>query len=256
MVIGLTLGGGAARGMAHIGVLDVLSKAGIKFQVVSGCSVGAVIGALYCAGYSLDQIRSAAPYFHWRQIVQRARATDKGLLNFDKLERLLIMMLGEIEFSDLDIPFAVVTMDFETGERVVCNEGPVARAVHASCSVPGLFEPVYMDRRFLVDGGVVDNLPVDLARDLGADYVVGVDIFKPHYQRDWGLLGIGLTVLETLIHNSGGGVGRADILIRPDTAGMTYVRFSKFRELIAAGEEAALSSLPDLVADLRLREET
>jgi NTE family protein len=241
--------------MAHIGVLDVLSKAGIQFQVVSGCSVGSVMGALYCAGYSLDEIRAAAPFIHWKKMVKRARETDKGLLNFDKLERLLVMMLGEIDFSDLDIPFAVVTMDFETGERVVCKEGPVAQAVHASCSVPGIFEPVYMDGRFLVDGGVVDNLPVDLARNLGADYVVGVDIFKPHYQRDWGVLGVGLTVLETLIHNSGGGVGRADFLIRPDTAGMTYVRFSKYKQLIAAGEEAAASSLPDLVADLRLREE-
>ena len=161
MVIGLTLGGGAARGMAHIGVLDVLSKAGIKFQVVSGCSVGAIMGALYCAGFSIDQIRAAAPYFHWRKIVKRAKVTDKGLLNFDKLERLLVMMMGEIEFSDLEIPFAVATMDFETGERVICKDVPVARAVHARCSVPGIFEPVYMEGRYLVDGGVVDNLPVD-----------------------------------------------------------------------------------------------
>jgi NTE family protein len=106
-----------------------------------------------------------------------------------------------------------------------------------------------------VDGGVVDNLPVDLARDLGADFVVGVDIFKPHYQRGWGVLGVGLTTLETLIHNSGGGVGRADFLIRPDTAGMTYIRFSKYRQLIKAGEEAANSSLPGLIADLKLQGE-
>lgn len=237
--------------MAHIGVLEVLSKSGIKFHVVSGCSVGAVMGALYCAGFSMNQVQRIASNIHWRQLIQKAKSTDRGLLNFDKLERLITMMIGDIDFSDLELPFGAVTMDFDTGERIVCTEGSVARAVRASCSVPGFVEPVYMNDRNLVDGGLVDNLPVDLARELGADYVVGVDIFKPHYQRDWGVIGVGMTALETLIHNCGGGVGRADLLIRPDTAGMTYVRFSKYRQLIAAGRAAAYDVLPELTADLR-----
>lgn len=237
--------------MAHLGAIEVLAEAGINFDVVSGCSVGAVVGALYCAGFSMEEFRSTAANIHWRQLVQKAKSTDKGIFNFEKLERLMIMMIGDIEFDDMEIPFGVAAMDFETGERVALFEGSVARAVHASCAVPGIIEPTYLDGRYLVDGGVVDNVPVGIARNLGADYVIGIDILKPHYRRKGGVLGVGMTTLETLIRNSGGGINQADFIIRPDTAGKTYVRFSQREELIAAGRDAACRALPALAAELR-----
>jgi NTE family protein len=138
-----------------------------------------------------------------------------------------------------------------SGERVIIRDGRIARAIRASCSVPGIVTPVIIDGRLLGDGGVVDNLPVDVARDLGADFVIGVDVFEPYYNRARGPLGKGLTALETLVRNSGGGVGRADILIAPRTAGKTYVRFSHYKELVALGEAAAESSLPYLNQHLR-----
>ena len=250
MKVGLALGGGAARGMAHIGVLDVLSKANIPINCLSGCSVGAVVGALYCAGYSVEEIRKAASHIHWSRIAKKSRSTGMGLLSFGKLERLLLMMIGDIDFCDLKIPLNVAAMDYETGEKVILNSGPVPKAVHASCSIPGFVSPVRVEGRLLADGGIVDNLPVELARELGADYVIGVDIFTPNYQRGFGPIGIGLTTIETLVRNTGGGISRADFIIRPDTAGKTYIRFSQHQKFIDEGERTARACLPELIRDL------
>ncbi len=244
--IGLALSGGAARGLAHVGVLAVLLKAGIPIDYVAGCSAGAILGALFCAGTSLEQIRVLTSYVTWRRLATPVRS-PQGFLSFDKLERWLIMLLGDLDFAELKVPFAVVTMDVQSGERVVLREGRVSEAVRASCSVPGLVTPVGINGRLLADGGIVDNLPVDAARELGAEFVIGVDVFEPFYGRPQGPLGKGLTAVETLVRNAGGGIGQADFLITPETAGQTYIRFSKYQELFSLGEEAAARILPYLL---------
>ena len=257
MRIGLALSGGAARGLAHVGVLQVLTEAGIPIGCVAGCSAGSILGALYCAGMPMERIRSFAPFITWRRIASLAHS-DQGLLAFDKLERLMVMLLGDIEFQELQLPFAVVVMDAITGQRLILKQGPVAPAVRASCSIPGVVTPAEVDGRLLADGGIVDNLPVDGALALGADFIIGVDVFEPHYHRKRGPLGKGLTAIETLVRNSGGGVRRADFLIAPKTAGQTYVRFSRCEKLILLGRQAALASLPQLkkmIAERRQPEE-
>ena len=243
MRVGLALSGGAARGFAHVGVLGALIEAGIPIDCVAGCSAGSILGALYCAGVSIERIGALAPGISWRRIAEIANS-DQGLLTFEKLERLMVMLIGDVEFGELERPFAVVALNAVTGERLIIHQGRVAAAVRASCSVPGVVTPVDFDGRLLVDGGIVDNLPVDAARELGADYVIGVDVFEPHYRRKRGPLGKGLTVLETLVRNTGGGVGRADFLIAPKTAGRTYIRFSRYEELVQLGRQAALERLP------------
>lgn len=248
--IGLALSGGAARGIAHIGVLSVLVRNHVPIDFVAGCSAGAILGATYCAGMSIKQIQALAPHIHWRRLATPVKS-DAGFLSLEKLERWLIMLIGDLEFSDLELPFAVVTMDMISGERVILREGHVARAIRASCSVPGIVPPVTIDGRLLGDGGVVDNLPVDAARVLGADFVIGVDVFEPNYRRAGGLFGKGLTAIEALVRNSGGGVSRADFLIAPRTAGKSYFRFSHYKELVALGEEAAEADLPCLKDNLR-----
>jgi NTE family protein len=172
------------------------------------------------------------------------------LITFDKMARWIVMILGDVHFAELPIPLVIVATDWETGQRVILNEGRVAPAVQASCSIPGLVTPVKLEGRSLVDGGVVDNLPVKAVRDLGADYVIGVDVFAPNYKRDWGPLAHGLTAIETLVRNAGGGVGVADCLISPRTDGQTFVRFSHYQDLIALGEDAARKALPGLLAEL------
>jgi NTE family protein len=202
----------------------------------------------------IERIRSLAPGISWRRIAEIARS-DQGLLTFEKLERLMVMLIGNVEFKELELPFAVVAMNAVTGERLIIREGRVAAAVRASCSIPGLVTPVEYEGRLLVDGGIVDNLPVDAARALDADFVIGVDVFEPHYRRNRGPFGKGLTAFETLVRNTGGGVGRADFLIAPKTAGRTYIRFSRYKELEILGQQAAHDRLPLLqriIAEHRL----
>jgi NTE family protein len=170
------------------------------------------------------------------------------LLSFKPLERYIVGLLGDIHFSDLAIPFAVVTTDMTTGERIVIREGPLAPAIRASCSVPGLVEPAEVNGRLLADGALVDCLPVGAARDLGADYVIGVDIGQPYFKRRGGPLAMAFAALEILIQQAGNGVQAADCLIRPELGGYSYIRFSQREKLIAAGMRAAEAHLrPELV---------
>ncbi|MCI0394638.1 MAG: patatin-like phospholipase family protein, partial [Chloroflexi bacterium] len=241
--IGLALGGGAVRGLAHIGVLSILERERIPIDCVSGVSVGAIVGAAYCAGLPIEDMRKLAATSSWRRLASRSRSRW-GLVSFDRLERLLVMMLGDLDFADLDLPLAVVTMDVDTGQRVVLCQGQVAPAVRASSSVPGFVTPVQIGGRLLGDGGIVDNLPAGAAREVGATFVIGVDLFQPVYNRAWGPFGPGLAAIETLVQRAGGGVDTADCLITPRLAGQTYLRFSRAQELIAAGEAAAEAALP------------
>lgn len=252
MRVGLALSGGAARGLAHVGVLTSLIKAGVPIDMVSGCSAGAVVGAVFCAGMSIELIRHYVPFMSWHRLIRPVRS-NRGLLELGRLERWLVMMVGDLYFEDLKLPLALVAMDAYTGELVILRKGRLAPAVRASCSVPGIFAPVKINGRWLVDGGIVDNLPVDAVRELGAEYVIGVDVFEPAYKRSLGPIGFGLTAIETLVRNAGGGVRQADFLIAPKTAGQTYVRFSHHDRLISEGESAANESMSFLLADIKTR---
>ncbi len=250
MKIGLALGGGATRGMAHVGILSVLMDAGIQIHCVAGCSAGSVVGAVFCAGMPIDQMINAASHLRWNRLASRVMSR-RGLITFDRLERWLVMVIGDLYFAELTIPFAAIAADTLTGERVVLQEGRVARAVRASCSLPGIAVPVEINDRILMDGGIVDNLPVSAARELGADFVIGSDIFEPDYRRGPGLISGGLVAIETLIRHAGGGVGLADYLISPRTAGNSFISFRANQELILLGKKAALESLPGLLAAIK-----
>lgn len=253
--VGLAMGGGSVRGVSHLGVLEVLLREGIPIDYVAGTSAGAILAALYCGGLSLDDMFKFAPYLNWSRLATLAISSN-GLLKLDKLNRWLTMLLGDKDLAETDPPLAIVTMDADTGERVVLTEGPLAKAVQASSSVPGIFHPVEWNGRLLSDGGLVDNLPVLAARELGADYVIGVDIFKPTYNRPFGMLGRGVTAIETLVQNAGGGLALADCLIMPDLRGKSYWRFSQFDDLYNLGCEAAEKCLPDVLSLIQKCNET
>lgn len=241
--IGLALGGGAVRGLAHLGVLTVLEREGISIDCVAGASVGAVVGAAYCAGLGAQQLTVISAQLGWRKIASPTWPIQ-GFVSFAKLERWLVDLLGDLDFADLAIPFAVVATDAASGAPVVLKEERLAPAVRASCSVPGIVPPVKMNGRLLVDGGVSDNLPVATVRALGADYVIGVDICRPLIRPRRGPLGIGFAALETLVQRVGGGIETTDCLISPDLGGFSYVRFSQREELINRGIRAAEAKLP------------
>lgn len=165
MEIALALGGGGARGLAHIGVLKVLEREGIRIGAVAGTSIGGIIGAAYAAGYGPEQIINLANATSIREML-RARPEGPGLMGIGRIEEWLHGILGQRTFADLRIPFAVTATDLNSGEEVVLREGIVAHAVLATIALPGIFPPQLVGNRRLIDGGALDPVPVRPARAL------------------------------------------------------------------------------------------
>ncbi len=247
--VGLALGGGVARGPVHVGVLSVLEREGIPIDCVAGVSAGSIVGAAYCAGLPMKDMRDLASRWGWRHVASPTWPRY-GLLSFVKMDRLIVDLLGDLDIRDLAIPYATVVTDLDKGEQVVLREGRLATAVRASCSVPGFVAPVQLDGRWYCDGGVADNLPVDAVRQMGADFVIGVDLFVPYYSRRLGPVGAGSAAFQTLVRLAGGGVKEADCLIRPDISGHSYLDFSRKKsdQFIALGAAAAQRAIPALKA--------
>jgi NTE family protein len=249
--IGLALSGGIARGPAHVGVLAVLEEAGIPIDVVAGVSAGALVGALYCAGWRAAQMVELITAIGWRRIAQPV-LSGEGFIHFDRLEEWLVAKIGDVQFSDLRLPFAVTATDLRTNEPVTFCAGRVAPLVHASCAVPGFVEPVEIEGRLLGDGGASNNLPAAAARALGADLVIGVDLFRPARRPALGPLRYGLNALENFVRRSGGGLEAADIVISPNLERASYFSFGRGAALkaLALGARAATDQLPEIRAAL------
>ena len=176
--IGYALGGGAARGLSHIGVLKVFEEHGIFPSVITGTSVGALVGALYAGGISVGDIERLALRLSFGRLALMADITlpFSGLIGGRRVTSLLKSFLGDLTFSQLKYDFACVATDINTGEQVVLREGSLIEAVRASISLPGIFTPVKVKGRYLVDGGLVNEVPVSVCRDMGAGYVIGVNV--------------------------------------------------------------------------------
>jgi NTE family protein len=251
MRVGLALGGGVVRGVSHIGVLSALQEAQIPIDYVAGTSAGSLVGALYCAGWSIERIRAAAKDLRWWRLA-RLTWPKFGWLSFEPMSRWLISQLGDIQIRDLHIPFAAVATNLVTGEPIRFCEGRLAPIIQASCSVPGLVAPTLIDELMLGDGSLSDTVPVSILREMGAEYVIGVDIFSPVYRRRLGPFSMALTSLEILVQHAGGGVELADCIIRPQLSGKTYSQFSKTEELIALGQQAVQRKLVEICQDLSI----
>jgi len=174
--LGLALGSGAARGLAHIGVLKVLEEAEITIDIIAGTSMGAFIGAMYAAGVPIDHMEKAALEIDWRRM---ARLLDpvlptSGLTDSKKLVSFMAELLPARDFEDLNRPLAITATDINTGEAVIIKQGDLLEALRAGLAFPGIFSPVRFGQRFLVDGGLCKPIPIDVARHLGADKVIGV----------------------------------------------------------------------------------
>jgi NTE family protein len=175
--IGLALGSGSARGWAHIGVIQALEEANIPIHCIAGCSIGALEGAIYASG-NLDRLSDLAPNLDWRKISSFFDLVfpKSGLVNGKKVARFVRDHIRETNIEDLPIRFCAVATDLDTGEEVHLVEGDIIEAVRASISVPGVFTPVKIGDRCLIDGGMANPLPVNVAREMGADFVIAVDI--------------------------------------------------------------------------------
>ena len=176
--IGLALGSGAARGLAHIGVLKVLEANRIPVDFIAGSSMGALIGALYAGGLSVEQLQEIACNTDWKLTAKMFTPTLpwSGLVEGSRIRQFIQTLVGDRNFSDLKLPFAAVATDVQTGEQIIIENGSLVEAVRASISIPGIFTPVRHQNRFLVDGGVVNSVPTDVARAMGSDIVLAVNV--------------------------------------------------------------------------------
>src|SRR4030042_3397724 len=176
--IGYALGGVAARGLFHIGVLNVLEEHNVYPDVITGTSMGSIIGALYASGLKAREIKKLACSIDWKQTIRLADIVlpTSGLIQGRRIIKLLKSILADIKFNQLKYKFACVAADMYTGEQIVLKSGSIIEAVRASISIPGIFTPVNKDGRYMVDGGLVNVVPVSVCRDMEAEYVIGVNV--------------------------------------------------------------------------------
>jgi NTE family protein len=254
-VIGLALSGGTTYGAAHAGVLKVLQDAGIQPAIVTGTSAGAIVGAAYCAGVPVDTIATLFETMDWRSLLRVSVRKHMSLFDTQPLEEFIKKHIGDIEFKDLQIPFAAIAADIRTGERVVLNEGPLAPAVRASSALPGLFTPVEIKGHLLVDGGIVDNLPVEQARAMGATYVIASDVSRrgKHTSNPANLVEVFLSTLYILQERAAlVEPDECDCYIRPLVTSYSSYSFKEASKMIEEGKKAARDVLPKLKCDLNL----
>lgn len=247
--IGLALSGGATLGAAHIGALQVLEREGIHPDFVAGTSAGALIGAAYCAGVPLDELSSIFLSLKWPTLVKLSLKNTLSIFDTQPMEEFLIKKIGNIDFQDLKIPFAAIGCDLITGKRIVLDHGPLAPAIRASASVPGLFSPVEIDNHLLVDGGVVDNLPVEQVRTMGAGFVIACDVSSrtENSKRPENPFDV-LLIMFNIMQNRGALVSSkdCDCYIRPEVSQYSCWGFAEADKILLEGKIAAERALPKL----------
>jgi NTE family protein len=246
--IGVALGGGFARGMAHIGGLKVLEEEGIPVRVVAGTSVGALIGAAYCGGLPLEELERVA---HSCRFTTFARWTVSryGFASNDRMVSFLTRILKVKTFEELRIPLGVTATDFNTGEGVVFHSGSIIDPVRASCAYPGMFLPVNIRGRWLVDGMLSHPVPSRPVREMGADRVLAVHL-KGQWSKDgaprhlFDVIGQSFAIAQDQMSHLWRGA--ADLVVEPDVAGFAYDDFKRAGELIRSGEIAMRQALPEV----------
>lgn len=246
--IGVALGGGFARGIAHVGVLKVLEKEGIPIRVIAGTSVGALIGAVYSSGVSIPELVEIA---HSVRFTSFARWTVSryGFASNERMVDFLNRILKVKSFEELRIPLGVVATDFNNGEGVVFHSGSIVDPVRASCAYPGMFLPVIIGGRHLVDGMLSYPVPSRPAREMGADRVIAVHLKgtwtnhgSPRHLFD--VIGQSFAIAQDAMSSLWRGA--ADLVIEPDVAGYAYDDFKRADDLIRVGEAAMRAALPEV----------
>ncbi len=262
MKIGIALGGGGAKGFALIGILEALEEAGIRCEVVSGTSIGSLVGAAYAAN-RLPQLKAAAIELGlWRVIrILSPTISRKGFCSGRGVETFLREILPTKKIEDLPLQFATLSTALESGELICKSEGDLIKAIRSSISIPGLFTPVISGEKTLVDGGLIDPVPVEACRKLGADFVIAIDLFadlpprkKPGFR------------LFSLLENCVGIVQRqltlaryfshpADFVLEPDTSSVSILAFHRGEQLIELGKSTMQKALPALQRELEQKAE-
>lgn len=250
--VGVALGGGAAKGFAHIGVIKMLEASGIQPVVVSGTSAGSVVGALYASGMDAFQMQRQA-FALDEDSIRDVSLFSGGVIKGQKLQDYVNQLVAQQPIERMPMPFAAVATQLETGKRMVFTRGNTGQAVRASSSIPGVFEPVAIGKYHYVDGGIVSPVPVDAARQLGAEFVIAIDIStkasgKATPASLLGNLNQSITIMGQQLGRQE--LARADIVIRPTVSDIGPADFEQRNNAILEGERAALAAMPQIRAKL------
>jgi len=249
--IALVLGGGSARGFAHVGVIRALEQEKIPIDLIVGTSVGSLIGALYAHEMNSFELEWTAFSLEKDDLLDYALlSAGMGPIKGDRLEAFVNKKIPVVNIESLKIPFAAVATDLNRGTRVVLDRGPLARAIRASCAIPGVFQPVEYQGRLLVDGGTVDNLPVAVARKKGGDIVIAVDISQnvTNYNIT-NLVDVTLQAVHIMFsENVSQQRHDADVLIAPAVGNVAMMDFTQKKRLMQAGMEAGQQAAPAIRA--------
>lgn len=253
--IALVLGGGAARGFAHVGVIRALEQGRIPIDMVVGTSVGSLIGAIYASdlnSFELEWTAFALEKDHLLDYGLMTALTGMGTVKGDKLENFVKAKVPVENIEDLKLPYAAVATDLNRGTRVVLRKGSIAKAVRASSAIPGVFQPVEYQDRLLVDGGVVDNIPISVAREMRADIVIAVDIGES--VTNFNIANIFDVILQSVYimfkENVAFGKRDADVLITPALENVGMFDFTRKKQVMQAGIDAAQKAMPQIISTM------
>lgn len=243
----LALGGGGARGFAHIGVLQVLEEAGIEIWGIVGTSMGALIGSTFAAGSDLYYLERLLEYISWEEIIDIG-LPRLGLINGNKIQIIIDLLTKGKNFEELAIPFWAVATDLQTGEAIIFKKGPLATAVRASISMPGVFTPVIIEGQYLVDGAVAAGIPVEIARQMEPDLIIAINVGFIHTQHQINNI---FDVLSKVVDIGGNRLDQrqielADIVIRPQLGPIGVLHFHQASKCVEIGRRAAESSLQEI----------
>lgn len=238
--VGLALGSGGARGFAHLGVLKVFRDEGIPVDLIAGSSMGALIGCLYAAGNDLNRMYQLSKMFK-RKYYLDFTVPKMGFIAGNRVKELIRIFTHGKNLEDLAIPVGVVATDLMTGEKVVFTKGPIAEAVRASISIPGIFVPVKYEGKLLVDGGVADRIPVSVVKEMGADIIIAVDVSSVKKNAEIATIydvimqSIDIMQLELVANRA----VASDVMLRPKVEMYSSKAFTNIEEIIKKGEEEA-----------------
>lgn len=280
--IGIALGGGGAKGAAHVGVLKMLEKHGIKISAVSGASAGSIVGAGYALGLSPDDILKLSEKFNNRKFlrVSNFHLFEESLIKSKDIEKVIKDIVGEKTFEETKIPFQAVMVDLESGEEVVVKTGKLWEALRASSAIPGIFSPYFLNGRYLVDGGLLNNVPVNVLRQSNnIDIIIGVEmesltsrqyvsgmIWEKYYHKPEAFklypsrltrLKLNFTLMLHILLRSIDiirseaqtrryDIAKPDLILRPMVDNISLLEFNKYKKAVAAGEMAMEQAMPAL----------
>ena len=245
--VGLVLGGGAARGFAHVGVIRVLEREKIPIDLIVGTSVGSLVGAIYADKKNSFELEWTAFSLEEKDLFDYTFISPtQGFVRGERIEEFVLKKVSARELQQLKIPLTVVATDIQSGEMAILQTGSVARAVRASSAIPGIFIPVRYQGRLLVDGGVLNNVPVDVARKLGADVVIAVNLGggKKAAQVNNIFDAIVQSLHLMAIESTAARLREADVVIEPAVSNIGLIDFSRKKELLTLGIQAAEQALP------------